>query len=124
MSAFMGSQTVTARTEHWCDQCSRRITKGERYHTAKSVDYDGWSISRSCGQCQACASDLWDAEVREENDYGMECYAYLPDVDWADVALWSPLWEQRAHYYRQQWTASDGVILDYPRDDGILGVTS
>lgn len=103
MSAFMGSQTVTARTEHWCDQCSRRITKGERYLRAKSVDYDGWSTGRSCAQCEECASDLWDADAREEDDYGNECYAYLPDVDWPDVRLWSPLWALRADRYAQQW---------------------
>jgi len=122
VSAFVNSQTVTARKPRRCDDCGRTVIPGERYRRSKSVDYDGWHLWQTCSQCQACVEDLWDAEVREENDDGYECYAYLPDVDWTDVALWSPLWEQRAHYYRQQWTASDGVILDYPTDP--LDVTS
>ena len=103
MSIFYSPKTITARTTHQCDQCGRVIDRGETYRGTKSVDYDGWQTWTVCAQCQACVEDLWDIEVRDENDYGHDVYAYLPDVDWGDVRLWSPLWALRADRYAQRW---------------------
>jgi hypothetical protein len=118
----MDSRWVTARTPHRCEGCARWIVKGERYHRWKGITDDGWRTYSDCEQCHECASDLWDAEYRDENEDGYECYAYLPEVDWHDVGLWSPLWSRRADLYRQQWTATDGAIVDYPADT--MAVTS
>lgn len=116
MSVLMDSRTVTARKSHWCDDCAREIGAGERYDRSKTVDSDGWRTFEKCAQCAACAKDLWDADVRGEDEDGNETYAWLPEVDWPDVALLSPLWALRADRYREMWTDVDGESLDYPID--------
>lgn len=118
MSTLIDSSTVTARKPHRCCDCNRSIEPGERYRRTKTVGDGGWDAWIVCEQCQACVSDLWDADYRDENEDGYDCYAYLPDVDWGDVRLWSPLWAQRADLYRTQWRTPDGKLAEYPETVG------
>lgn len=93
----------TARKAHLCEGCGRTIDPGEAYARWEGL-YDGaWQTVKHCRQCNQLVIDLWEVEVRGENAYGNEAYAYLPDVDWPDVALISPLWALRAERWRQQW---------------------
>ena len=116
MSVLMDSRTVTARKWHWCDDCAREIGAGERYHRSKTVNENGWRTFNNCEQCRMLSLDLWEEEVRDEDEDGRDCYPYLREVDWPDVRLWSPLWALRADRYLEMWTDVDGESLDYPID--------
>ena len=112
MSTVLSRSRPTARKEHLCESCGRRITTGETYSRVKSVDDWGMRTWKECLQCVSLASDLWNADYRGEGENGEEVYAYLPEVDWADVATWSPLWALRAERYRQRWAGQP-----YPNGD-------
>lgn len=112
MSTTMDSRWVIARKPHRCEDCSRTIPKGERYHHWKGIDDDGWRTFNTCAQCHECASDLWEIDVRGEDENGDDCYPYLPEVDWPDVAQMSPVWARRAAVYLVQWAGQP-----YPADE-------
>lgn len=113
MSIVLDRATPTARKEHICQSCGRRIVPGEKYVRVTSISDNGWQTWKACQQCDEVAGDLWDADYRGDDEDGNECYPYLPEVDWHEVASWSPLWALRAERYRKQW---DGKA--YPRDFG------
>ena len=83
----LDARTVTARKSHVCEDCGRDIVPGEQYRRTTSVGDDGFDTWKCCPQCHALVRDLWDADVRSEDDLGCECYAYLPEVDWATFDL-------------------------------------
>lgn len=103
----------TARKPHVCDECGRTIAPGETYHRVESIASWGMSTWKACLQCFLLCRDLWDADVRGEDEYGCETYAYLPEVDWSDVESWSPLWSLRVERFRRRWGG-----LPYPEEQG------
>lgn len=118
MATVIDSGLVAGRRAHTCESCRRTIPRGERHHVTKSVDYYGWLTWRACVQCTSLASDLWDVDERGEDEDGNETYAYLPDVDWTDVRLLSPLWAERADKYLARWHDGEDT---YPQDAAQTG---
>lgn len=106
-----------ARKAHRCDQCSRSISPGERYHRWEAAsDYsDGIETTKTCDHCHRLARDLWAADVRGEDDYGSECYVYLPELflNGYDLPTGEP-WETRFALLRVQWETEDGPLAAYP----------
>lgn len=107
----------TARKPHVCDQCGRTISPGERYHRwEQASDYShGIETTKTCDQCHGLARDLWAAEVRGEDDYGRECYVYLPELfeNGYDLPTVEP-WPTRFALFRVQWETADGALAAYP----------
>ena len=114
MSELLKSTAPTARVTHVCDQCRRTIAPGEKYSRQEGVGDYGVETSKTCLQCVSLAIDLAKAGLEGEDDAGMPCYPYLPDVDWADVRSWSRLWEIRFDMYQARWTKDDGTLDVYP----------
>lgn len=62
-----------ARTEHTCDECSRVIGKGERYHTQGGKHEGGFLWYKTCAHCTVAsewlleACDGWVFTRREED---------------------------------------------------------
>jgi len=109
-----------ARKAHRCDGCDRTINLGERYHRWEAAsDYsDGIETTKTCDHCHRLARDLWAADVRGEDDYGRECYAYLPELYQNDYDLpTEEPWPTRFALFRVQWETTDGLLATYPPDD-------
>ena len=113
MSLTLSSSDPLARKDHRCDECSRVIRVGERYHRSEGPDDYGWATWKVCDGCWNLVRDLWTVGERGVNEYGMECYAYLFDVDWQDFRD-DPLWSAREAAWRRKWTADDGSPIAYP----------
>lgn len=115
------STSPTARKAHRCDQCGRTITPGEQYHRFEQAsDYSGGiETQKTCAQCRRLERDLWDIDIRGEDDYGRECYPYLPDLDRCgyDLPTDDP-WPARLALHRAQWTTPDGQPAAYPEAGG------
>jgi len=116
MSTQLARARKIARKDHRCSECSRTITKGERYDNVKVVGDYGFQTWKCCDGCERLCQDLWDAGCIGENEDGADCFAYLPEVEWHDVRLWSDLWAARADAFLAQWTAADGSLIAYPSD--------
>lgn len=104
-----------ARKVHVCDQCDRTINPGERYHRFEQVsDYDGIGTQKVCDQCRRLERDLWDIDIRGEDDYGRECYAFLPELHQNyDLPTEEP-WPTRLALLASKWQTPDGVLAAYP----------
>lgn len=109
------SSHPVARKAHVCDQCGRTISPGERYYRFEQVsDYDGIETQKTCEQCRRLERDLWDIEIRGEDDYGRECYACLPELHQNyDLPTEEP-WPTRFALHRAQWQTADGLLAAYP----------
>lgn len=47
------AETRTARKQHWCEECGRRVQAGEAYCYTTTL-YDGrWWVSKQCRHCVA-----------------------------------------------------------------------
>ena len=109
------SSHPVARKAHVCDQCGRTISPGEHYYRFEQVsDYDGIGTQKVCDQCRRLECDLWDIEIRSEDNYGRECYAFLPELNQNyDLPTEEP-WPTRFALHRAQWQTADGLLAAYP----------
>lgn len=109
------STSPVARKAHVCDQCYRTINPGERYHRFEQVsDYDGIETQKVCDQCRRLERDLWDLGIRSEDNYGRECYAFLPELHQNyDLPTKEP-WPTRFALLASKWQTPDGALATYP----------
>ena len=101
MSDLYESKRVRARKQHWCEDCGTLILPGTEYQRAKWLDTDGHFMEyASCYLCFELARDMFRVGFIGEDEWGMDCYPYLPDVDyWPDVRALSSVWEARVVAY-------------------------
>lgn len=118
----MALETAThpvARKAHQCDQCGRTINPGERYYRwEQASDYSGGiETYKTCEQCRRLERDLWALEIRGEDDYGAECYVYLPELyqNGYDLPTAEP-WPARLALFDAQWKTEEGQLAPYPED--------
>lgn len=106
-----------ARKAHVCEQCGRTIHPGERYHRFEqpSEYTDGFETFKTCDQCRRLERDLWDIDIRGEDVYGRECYAFLPELrqNGYDLPTEEP-WPTRFALLASKWQTPDGVLAAYP----------
>lgn len=63
---FLDATKPTARKDHQCSTCSRKIDPGEKYYRQRGFDGgDAWTF-RMCVHCLA-ASDLYDPRDMNDN---------------------------------------------------------
>lgn len=57
-STIWDEQHRTARVAHCCEECGRRIERGERYLYVSSLFEGKWDHFRFCAHCQVCQAWL------------------------------------------------------------------
>ena len=89
----------TARKQHICDTCGRRIEPGETYRRIRYVGDDGPGVHKGCQQCEAVLAEIWrtDPDIRYMDDgvdvgeylreYRIEPLATMFRNRWAGIAL-------------------------------------
>ena len=108
MSDYYGSQEHrTARKEHSCSTCRRRIDPGESYATSFQV-HDGDAYRwKWCQHCEA----VWIIWRPEDFDGMISESGY---DDWAGDHAEDGYELRNMVYYRQQWRRKDGTLYPAP----------
>lgn len=61
-SPFYRRTEHVARLTHYCDECGRRIMRGERYHVTVAVFDGDFTVTRAHLLCEMLAASLTDDE--------------------------------------------------------------
>lgn len=77
------AQMVTARREHRCGECGRKIVPGERYERVAGLSVDGWYHAKTCAHC---------IDLREYMTAQVPCFC------WAHGALLQDAKDTAEHY--------------------------
>jgi len=108
---FFDATWPKARKEHVCDQCSRRIERGETYRTQSMIWDSSPSRSKVCAQCVKLAEALFKAGFEGEEG-GL---AWLTEVDRSEAAYCG--FSVQMNLFWARWRDSAGVLVDYPADE-------
>jgi len=82
---FYFAKMVIAKKTHWCCECGRKISTGERYENARGKWYGGFQVFKTCANCLSIQSlfcsdpahrELYPALIEEIYESGDgECIA-------------------------------------------------
>ena len=101
MTDLWRNSRPTARKPHCCDQCNTTIQPGTAYNRGEGLYEEHWQTVKTCIPCADLARDMYGAGFASEDNYGRECYPWLPEVDyWQEVSAISPEWAERVAAYQ------------------------
>lgn len=114
MTDFATLSRPTARKEHRCYSCSRRIQAGEIY-ARLTGRWDGHFYSSAvCVQCDTFMSELHDHGIEDWDTGG---FAWPAEIDWQNIADLGSVRLMRALVlFRRRWTHRDGSVYPYPAE--------
>lgn len=112
MSTFTAREQHTARTEHRCSLCFRRIEPGEVYTRQRGYDGgDAWTF-KSCAHCTALMSEFPQILDFAWLDQVFDCDAVS---EWAQPGNARDMAEARAMVgWRMKWRTRGGRLLPLP----------
>jgi len=59
VASFVTERVQTARKEHKCFECGRKILPGEKYETASGVWDDRWDTYKTCEDCLSVRAEFF-----------------------------------------------------------------
>ena len=111
MSTWTTPEKRTARKEHWCEGCFRRIHPGETYTHQRGFDGgDVWTF-RQCAHCLA-VTELYDPRDTDGciSQDGYDAWTDNRPRDWTEARHMAG-WNMR-------WRTTSGTLLPIPtRED-------